>query len=150
MLLEQTSISIYPDPGPRLPCMDGFTVEPHAPWTCSATLLLSLTPHVPLMLTPSWQEFCVVAGADISRGTFVSEYAGEIITRREAQQRLREYDSSNKGHALLVRGATGPLVHMASSVSGGTPSAACLGRATFSRRPVPPPEEDVLAWGLSC
>ena len=49
----------------------------------------------------------MLAGGAIPQGTFVSEYAGELVTSREAQQRLQEYDISNRGHALMVRGHAG-------------------------------------------
>ncbi|KAL3693396.1 hypothetical protein R1sor_007047 [Riccia sorocarpa] len=47
------------------------------------------------------------ANQDIGRGTFVCEYAGELVTSTEARERHREYDSLMKwgnwqGSALLV------------------------------------------------
>eukprot|EP00210_Caulerpa_lentillifera_P003677 g3510.t1 len=50
----------------------------------------------------SIQGWCIDAAEDISEGAFICEYLGEVITTSEARRRLRVYDETQVGHALLV------------------------------------------------
>lgn len=60
---------------------------------------------------PNTMHHCIVQGwsavscQDIAEGWFVAQYAGEIISSREAEIRLQAYDDDLQavGHALLVR-----------------------------------------------
>jgi len=54
------------------------------------------------LLAQGWK---VVSDAEITPGTFVCEYAGELLRNHEAAKRLKDYDTmgtSKPGHALLV------------------------------------------------
>lgn len=46
----------------------------------------------------------MMAAQHIAQGQFVAQYAGEILTNREADMRLAQYDTQDTGvgHALLV------------------------------------------------
>ena len=46
----------------------------------------------------------VMAAQHIAQGQFVAQYAGEILTNKEADMRLAQYDTQDTGvgHALLV------------------------------------------------
>ena len=45
-----------------------------------------------------------VAAQHIAQGQFVAQYAGEVLTNKEADNRLAQYDTQDTGvgHALLV------------------------------------------------
>lgn len=45
-----------------------------------------------------------MAAQHIAQGQFVAQYAGEVLTNKEADKRLAEYDTRDGGvgHALLV------------------------------------------------
>jgi len=63
----------------------------------------------------------VLAGGAIHQGTFVAEYAGELVTRKEAQQRLQEYDNSNRGHALM-NGVASVVIRRPAKCEDGSPA----------------------------
>lgn len=46
----------------------------------------------------------VYADEPLPAGSLLGQYGGEYISNAEAQRRLKEYDTSGGGHALLVRG----------------------------------------------
>lgn len=45
-----------------------------------------------------------MAAQHIAQGQFVAQYAGEVLTNKEADMRLAQYDTQDTGvgHALLV------------------------------------------------
>ena len=56
------------------------------------------------MLSYAAQGWSAVACQDIAEGSFVAQYAGEVISNKEAESRLEAYDAHMQaiGHALLV------------------------------------------------
>ena len=50
------------------------------------------------------QGMAVMAAQQIDQGHFVAQYAGEMLTNKEADKRLAQYDRNctGVGHALLV------------------------------------------------
>jgi hypothetical protein len=67
-------------------------------WRVHDRLLLLLA----LLLLLLLQGWCVKALQAIPQGSFVAEYAGEYVTGSEAERRLAQYDTEERGHALLV------------------------------------------------
>jgi histone-lysine N-methyltransferase SETMAR len=67
----------------------------------SPSLNSSLKYPITLRSTPN-KGISAFAAAKISLGSFVCTYSGELLRREDASTRLRQYDSQNHGHALLV------------------------------------------------
>ena len=61
----------------------------------------------------------VVAAQHIAQGQFVAQYAGEVLTNKEADMRLAQYDAQDTeiGHAMLVGALCIPL-HIGSQMIG--------------------------------
>lgn len=58
-----------------------------------------------MMVSCAAQGWSAVTCQDIAKGAFVAQYAGEVISNKEAESRLEAYDAHMQtiGHALLVR-----------------------------------------------
>ena len=59
-----------------------------------------LLPAIRPSLAQGWSAF---AAEVLPAGKFLCQYAGELIPAAEANKRLRDYERSGIGHALLVR-----------------------------------------------
>lgn len=74
--------------------------------SCGGACALSVTGRPPrrglcLEKLPG-KRWGVVAGERIGAGEYICCYAGEYVSREEAQWRLAAYDAAGRGHALLV------------------------------------------------
>lgn len=75
--------------------------------TCGLQCPLRVTQRgvcVALVLQQSAKGMAVMAAQQIDQGHFVAQYAGEMLTNKEADKRLAQYDRNctGVGHALLV------------------------------------------------
>ena len=68
------------------------------------------------------QGWSAVTCQDIAEGCFVAQYAGELVSNTEADNRLQAYDSDVQaiGHALLVKSLL--PIHAATPRSSTAPS----------------------------
>ncbi|KAL4528909.1 hypothetical protein Ndes2437A_g03441 [Nannochloris sp. 'desiccata'] len=79
--------------GPHCSCSGQCNNSPSLNSALKYPIILRYTPN---------KGISAFAAAEISLGSYVCTYSGELLRREAASTRLQQYDSQNQGHALLV------------------------------------------------